>query len=482
MYLSDDSRSRIRESRRVVDDLLRQNATVYGITTGVGDNSKIRIGPDESAHLQLNLVRSHASGVGEPLSADETRAVMAMMVRNLSLGYSGIREEVVDLLVSMLNEDVLPRVPRKGSLGYLSYQAHIALVLIGEGIAGVDGSEISGAEALQRRALKPVSLQAKEGLSLLNGTCDMVALGSLAVYDAVSLLKSADIASAISVEGLRGNLSAFDARIGAVKKHKGVGATAENLRSLLQDSSLGRARPQDKVQDALSVRSIPQVHGAAKDMVRFVKSVIEDEMNSASDNPLVFAEDEMSLSSSNCHGESVAMALDMLAVALTELSSISERRTFRMTSAHHSGLPPFLSPSPGSDSGYMIPQYTAAALVSDCKRLAQPASVDSIPSAAGQEDHVSMGTSSALKSLEVVENVAQVFAIEFLCACQAVEFISSDTIGRGAAAAYDTIRAVVPRLESDRPAHKDIEAIHSMIISEEIIDAVELIGRTLRTV
>lgn len=480
--ISDDSRREIRESRRVVDDLLRQDAVVYGITTGVGDNSKIRIGPEESAQLQLSLVRSHASGVGEPLSADETRAVMAMMVRNLSLGYSGIREEVVDLLLSMLNEDVLPRVPRKGSLGYLSYQAHIASVLVGEGVARVDGSEIAGAEALERRGLRPIALQAKEGLSLLNGTCDMVALGGLAVHDAVSLMKSADIASAVSIEGLRGNISAFDPRVGAVKKHAGVGRTAENLRTLLQGSGLGEASSQNKVQDALSVRSIPQVHGAAKDMIRFVKSVIENEMNSATDNPLVFAEDEMSLSSSNCHGESVAMALDMLAIALTELSSISERRTFRLTSTHHSGLPPFLSPNPGTGSGYMIPQYTAAALVSDNKRLAQPASVDSIPSAAGQEDHVSMGTSSALKSLEVVENVAQVVAIEFLCACQALEFICSEPIGRGVAAAYDSIRVLVPRLESDRPVHRDIEAIHSMIVGEEIIDAVEMVGRTLHAV
>lgn len=482
VYLSNDARRGIRESRRIVDDLLNQNAIVYGITTGVGDNSKIRIGPEESAQLQLSLVRSHASGVGSPLSQDETRAVMAMMIRNLSLGYSGIREDVVDLLLGMLNQDVLPRVPRKGSLGYLSYQAHIASVLIGEGVASVNGSEHSGAEALERRGLRPIALQAKEGLSLLNGTCDMVALGGLAVHDAVSLLKSADIASAVSVEGLRGNLSAFDTRIGAVKKHKGVGTTAENLRTMLQGSGLDEASPQDKVQDALSLRSIPQVHGAAKDMIRFVKSVVEDEMNSATDNPLVFAEDEMSLSSSNCHGESVAMALDMLAMALTELSSISERRTFRLTSAHHSGLPPFLSPNPGTDSGYMIPQYTAAALVADNKRLAQPASVDSIPSAAGQEDHVSMGTSSALKSLEVIENVSQVIAIEFLCACQAVEFISTEPIGRGVRAVYDTIRAVVPKLERDRPVHKDIEAIHALIVGEELITAVESGGSKLRTV
>lgn len=480
--LSDDARRGIRESRRVVDDLLSQDAIVYGITTGVGDNSKIRISPEESAQLQLSLVRSHASGVGDRLSAVETRAVMTMMVRNLSLGYSGIREEVVDLLLGMVNEDVIPRVPRKGSLGYLSYQAHIALVLIGEGEACVDGSEVSGAEALKRRGLRPVVLQAKEGLSLLNGTCDMVALGGLAVHDALSLLKTADIASAVSVEGLRGNLSAFDARIGAVKKHEGVGATAENLRTLFQGSSLEEAESQRKVQDALSLRSIPQVHGAAKDMIRFVKSVIEDEMNSATDNPLIFAEDEMSLSSSNCHGESVAMALDMLAIALTELSSISERRTFRLTSADHSGLPPFLSPNPGTDSGYMIPQYTAAAVVSDNKRLAQPASVDSIPSAAGQEDHVSMGTSSALKSLEVIENVSHVLAIEFLCACQAVEFISSEPIGRGVGAAYDTIRAMVPKLERDRPVHKDIEAIHSLIVGEELTAAVESGGSKLRTV
>lgn len=480
--LSDDARRGIRESRRVVDDLLGRNATVYGITTGVGDNSKIRIGPEESAQLQLSLIRSHASGVGEPLSEDETRAVMAMMVRNLSLGHSGIREEVVDLLLSMLNEDILPRVPRKGSLGYLSYQAHIAAVLIGEGTAGVDGLEVPGAAALERRGLKPIALQAKEGLSLLNGTCDMVALGGLAVRDALSLLKSADVAASVSVEGLRGNLSAFDVRIGVVKKHKGVGATIENLGTLLQGSGLCDADSQDKVQDALSVRSIPQVHGAAKDMIQFVRSVVEDEMNSASDNPLIFAEDEMSLSSSNCHGESVAIALDLLAIALTELSSISERRTFRLTSTQHSGLPPFLSPNPGADSGYMIPQYTAAALVSDNKRLAQPASVDSIPSAAGQEDHVSMGTSSALKSLEVAENVSQVLAIELLCACQAVEFISPHPIGQGVAAAYDTIRAVVPRLESDRPVHIDIEAIHAMIVGEELIAAVESSGSKLRIV
>lgn len=480
--LSDDSRQGIRESRRIVDGLLSDNAIVYGITTGVGDNSKIRISPEESVELQLSLVRSHASGVGDPLSLEETRAVMTMMIRNLSLGYSGIREEVVDLLLDMVNHNVVPRVPRKGSLGYLSYQAHIALVLIGEGEASVDGSLISGAEALERRGLSPVTLKAKEGLSLLNGTCDMVALGGLAVHDASVLLKSADIASAVSFEGLRGNISAFDSRIGAVKKQRGVGTTAENLRALLRGSSLAEGSSPDRVQDALSVRSIPQVHGAAKDMIRFVNSVIEDEMNSATDNPLIFVEDEMSLSSSNCHGESVAMALDMLAIALTELSSISERRTFRLTSAHHSGLPPFLSPNPGTDSGYMIPQYSAAALVSDNKRLAQPASVDSIPSAAGQEDHVSMGTSAALKSLEVIENLSQVIAIELLCACQAMEFAPDEPRGEGVAAAYGTIRETVPKLERDRPVHRDIESIRSMVLTEAVADAVEQVIDRLHTI
>ena len=470
--LSDESRARIRKSRRVVDDLVDQNAIVYGITTGVGDNSKIRITPAESAELQKNLVRSHASGVGQPLSREETRAVMTMMARNLALGYSGIREEVVDLLIELLHCDVLPRVPRRGSLGYLSYQAHIALVLTGEGEAFVGGKVVSGGEALDISGLNPVSLQAKEGLSLLNGTCDMVALGGLAVYDAVSLMKSADVASAVSVEALRGNLSAFDARIGESKKHAGVGLTARNLRMLLRGSSLGDIDSEKRVQDALSVRSIPQVHGAAKDMLKFAVSVIEDEMNSATDNPLIFAEDGVSLSSSNCHGASVAMALDLLAIALTDLSSISERRTFRLTSAQHSGLPPFLSSYSGTGSGYMIPQYVAAALVSDNKRLAQPASIDSIPSAAGQEDHVSMGTSSALKSLDVVENLSQVIAIELLCACQALEFVCHGSFGAGVVRALECVRECVPVLERDRPVHSDIDRIRSLLQDGSLVDCV----------
>ncbi len=473
IVLSEESIRAMRASRRVIDTLLAKHEAGYGITTGVGDNSRIAIDPAESAALQKNLIRSHSSGVGDPLAEEHVRAVMTMMVKNLSLGFSGVRVELIDLLVEMLNRNVVPAVPRQGSLGYLSYQAHISLVIIGEGEAFYDGDLRPGREALRGAGLSPLELEAKEGLSLLNGTADMVALGALAACDARSLAKCADIGGAVSFEALLGNDSALDQRIATAKLHAGVGTTAHNLRRLVAESELLSQYGARRVQDALSVRSMPQVHGAAKDFIAFTSSIVENEMNSATDNPLIVSDAGESVSSSNCHGESAAMALDTLVIALSELASISERRTFRLTSSQYSDLSPFLSESPGTGSGYMIPQYVAASLVSDNKRLAQPASVDSIPSAAGQEDHVSMGTSSALKALDVVANVEQVLAIELLCSCQALEFAPVRGFGRGVEAVYGTVRHVVPKLEGDRAPYKDIGSIRDILRTGSLKAAVE---------
>lgn len=473
--LSESVKKKIIKGRQLIDQFVKEERVIYGITTGVGENSTISISTADAKELQRNIIASHACGVGEPMPTEMVRAIMVMMIKNLSLGYSGIRLETVSALVDLLNKNITPMVPREGSVGYLNHQAHISLVILGAGEAYYEGELYSGKDALKKVGLKPIELYEKEGLSLINGTVDMTGLGALAIYDAENILKNADIASMISFEALRGTRYAFDPKIGEVKPHPGQIKSINNIQKLIDDSEIAEKFKEYRTQDALSIRSIPQVHGACKDVVRHVREVIEREMNSATDNPLVFAEDgaNRSISSSNCHGEAVAMALDYLAISLTEISSIAERRTFRLVSPQYSGHAAFLVENSGLNSGYMIPQYIAASLVSDNKIFSHPASVDSIVTSAGQEDHVSMGTSAALKALKIIDNTRRVVSIEFMCGCQAVEFLQPLKQGKGTEAAYHLLREHVPRLINDRVLSEDIKTTEQLLRTGEVIKRVE---------
>ncbi|WP_085523733.1 histidine ammonia-lyase [Tuberibacillus sp. Marseille-P3662] len=475
LKLSNDIKEKIKQARSLIKKFVNEQRVIYGITTGIGDNSKIKIDREESKELQKNLLRSHACGVGEALDKEMTKSVMVMMIKNLSLGYSGVRLETVESLIKLVNHNVIPLVPREGSLGYLSYQAHISLVLIGEGEAYYQGELLEGETALKRAGLKPIDLYEKEGLSLINGTVDMTAIGAIAVYDAINLLKTADLVSMVSFEALRGTNDAYDARISCVKPHPGQKATMTNLNNLLNGSEIAEEFKGHRTQDALSIRSIPQVHGACKDAINYAKQVIEREMNSATDNPLVFDSESggVAISSANCHGESMAMALDFLAISLTEIANISERRVFRLVSSQHSDLPPFLVENGGANSGYMIPQYVAASLVSDNKRYSNPSVVDSIPTAAGQEDHTSMGTSSSLKALKVIANTQRVIGIELMCGCQGIDYLRPLKSSPGIEITHNILRSYIPKLKKDRVMYSDIQKVETLIKTEEILKEVE---------
>jgi len=471
---------RVERASAFVEDLVRRRAVVYGVTTGFGKFSETVISPEASAELQVNLIRSHAAAVGPPLPEDVTRAVMLLRANALARGLSGIRVETLRLLVSMLNRRVHPVIPSQGSLGAsgdLGPLAHMALVMIGEGRARFGESVLSGAEALSKAGLRPVQLAAKEGLALINGTQVMTALGALALCDSDIILRTADVAAAMTMEALRGIPAAYDSRIHAARAHRGQAQVAANLRRLLAGSSLTTRPGEVRVQDAYALRCVPQVHGACRDAWEYARGVLEVEMNAATDNPLVFADDQEILSGGNFHGEPVALALDFLAIALADLGNIGERRVERLVNPLLSGLPPFLTSRGGLNSGYMLVQYTAASLASENKVLASPASVDSIPSSAGQEDHVSMGTLAARKLAAVVENVLQIVAIELLCACQAVEFVGPDGLAPATAGVYALIREEVPPLSVDRPPSPDIAKVAALIKSGAIVRVADEVCR-----
>ncbi|MED3834940.1 histidine ammonia-lyase [Peribacillus frigoritolerans] len=475
LELSMSVKKRISQGRDIVERFVEEERVIYGITTGVGENSKIKISTSDSRELQKNIIMSHACGMGDPLEKEIVRAIMVMMIKNLSLGYSGVRLETVERLAEMVNKDVIPFVPQEGSLGYLNHQAHISLVLLGMGEAYNQGVLTDGETALKKAGIKPIELHEKEGLSLINGTVDMTAIGALAVYDAINVLKAADIVSIISFEALKGTYYAFDPKISKVKRHPGQKKTTDNIHKLIKNSEITEKFKDYRTQDALSIRSIPQVHGACKDAVEYVRTIVEREMNSASDNPLVFDDQEgaRAISSSNCHGEAIALAMDFLAISLSELANISERRIFRLVSPQHSELPPYLIEQSGLNSGYMIPQYVAASLVSNNKVYSHPSSVDSIPTTGGQEDHVSMGTSAALKALKVIANTEKVIGIEWMCSCQGIEFHQPLQPGTGTTAACDLFRKYVPRLEQDRILYKDMRTAAELVHSAEIVKHVE---------
>ncbi len=475
------ARARVADVRRGIDALLRDDApSTYGVNTGFGALAEVRIPAADLARLQVNLVRSHATGVGRPFSETITRGMMLLRANVLLLGTSGVRPVVPELLVGMLDRGVHPVIPEKGSVGAsgdLAPLAHLALVLIGEGRAAFEGDVLDGGEALKRAGLTPISLAAKEGLSLINGTQAMTADAALTVSRAEMLAKVADIAGAASLQALLGSRRPFDPRIQEARRHPGQAACARNLRQLTADSAIIDSHAGcSKVQDPYSLRCMPQVHGASRDVFRHVRSVVTRECNAATDNPLAFVgPDGIELiSGGNFHGQPVALASDYLGMGLAELANISERRIEQLVNpALSSGLPAFLAGDSGLDSGFMIAQVTAAALVSENKVLAHPASVDSIPSSANREDHVSMGTIAARKSREIAEHVEAVLAIELLCAAQGMHLRRPLTASPAVEAAVSCIREEVPPLHADRLLHPDIEAVARLVRSGALLRAVE---------
>ena len=478
--LSEDGREKMTAARDLVDRAAAASAGehTYGINTGFGRFVERTIPPELSEELQLRLLQSHACGVGDPYPDEVVRAAMLLRANALAKGYSGARPETVDLLLACLNEGILPLVPSRGSVGAsgdLAPLAHLALPLVGEGWAIVDGERLTGGEALERVGLEPVRLGAKEGLSLINGTQFMAAMGALALVRASRLVKSADIACALSLEALQGSRVSFRPEIHALRPLEGQRASAANLLRLLEGSAIIEAhRWCDKVQDAYSLRCAPQVHGASRDLLAYAEHTVSVEVNAATDNPLVLVEPGELVSNGNFHGQPLAFALDAMAMAVAELASISERRLERLVNPTLSdGLPAFLTPDGGLNSGFMIPQYVAAALVSENKVLCHPGSVDSIPTSAGQEDHVSMGNASALTCWQVVANAERAVSIELLAATQAVEFLAPLAPGVGGRAAHDFIRSLSPPLSEDRPLAPDIEAVAASVRSGELVAPVE---------
>lgn len=479
------ARRRMAASAAVVRKAASGSEPVYGITTGFGKLATQRISPSEIRQLQVNLVRSHAAGVGEPLSSEETRGVLLLRANVLAHGHSGVRPIVAEHLVTLLNRDVLPVIPSKGSVGAsgdLAPLAHLALVLIGEGAAQVGARRRSGRAALAAVGLPPLQLEAKEGLALVNGTQAMLALGLLALRRCDRLVDAADAAGALSVEALKGTPVAFDPRIHRLRPYPGHAQTAAHLRALIAGSDIRVSHLHcPRVQDAYSLRCMPQVHGAVRDALDHVRTTLSVELNSVTDNPIVFPERGEILSGGNFHGQPLGLVLDYLAIAMTELASISERRIERLTNPEYGDLPPFLSPHPGLNSGFMLAQVTAAALASENKVLAHPASVDSIPTSGNQEDHVSMGMGAALKLRPILDNTERILAIELLCAAQGVDFHHPLQPGWGNRHTYRLVRSRVPRLQQDRMLAPDIEQIRTLVAGGALCDVLTAARRRQRS-
>ncbi|HET9437969.1 MAG TPA: histidine ammonia-lyase [Gaiellaceae bacterium] len=474
--LADSARGRMEAARELVDGV--QGEHTYGVNTGFGRFVSAHI-PDELAEeLQLRLLRSHACGVGEPYPPEVVRSAMLLRANALAKGFSGARVSTVELLIECLNRGVLPHVPARGSVGAsgdLAPLAHLALPLVGEGEATVDGERRPGGDALRAVGLEPIRLASKEGLSLVNGTQFMAAMAALGVVRARRLAKTADLACALSLEALRGSRTSFHAAVHRARPLRGQQDAAANVWRLLEGSAILEShRWCDRVQDAYSLRCSPQVHGASRDLLDYVEATVAVELNAATDNPLVLREEGEIVSAGNFHGQPLAFALDALAMAVAELANISERRVERLVNPSLSeGLPPFLVEEGGLNSGFMIPQYVAAALVSENKVLAHPASVDSIPTSAGQEDHVSMGNASGLKALRVLDNAERALAIELLAGTQAIEFLAPLKPGSGVQAVHDVVRTCSARLVEDRSLSADIERVADAVREGTILAAAE---------
>lgn len=470
--LSPEARERMAASRAIVEEILTRRTPVYGVNTGFGKLSDVQIPEDQLQALQRNLVRSHACGVGEPLSAEETRLMLLLRANVLAKGLSGARPEIAETLLAMLAQDVLPVVPSRGSVGAsgdLAPLAHLALVIIGDGEAMYQGRCLAGAEALQRADIHPVVLEAKEGLALLNGTQAMLAVGSLALVRARRLVALADLAGAMSLESLKGTPVAFDARIHDTRPHPFQSRSAARLRALMHGSEIRESHLEDdpRVQDPYSLRCMPQVHGACAEAIDFAVQVFERETGSATDNPLVFENGDV-LSGGNFHGAPLAHALDFCAISLTDLASISERRIDRLVNPDlNEGLPAFLSEEPGRNSGFMIAHVAAVALLNECKVLSHPASVDNLPTSGAKEDHVSMGMTSALKLRSILDHAEQVIAIEMLAAAEGLHYRLPLRPGNGIRKAYEVVRSRVPHLTEDRVLAPDMKSIAQAIRSGE---------------
>ncbi|MCW2961897.1 MAG: hutH [Thermoleophilia bacterium] len=475
--LAPSARERVAAARAVVDRAESEELSTYGLNTGVGRFVDTHIPAGLTEELQKRVLRSHAAGVGEPYPDEVVRAAQLLRINTLALGYSGVRETLVDHMVGLLNADVLPYVPARGSVGAsgdLAPLAHLCLPIVGEGRAWVDGELVDSAVALERRGLEPIELASKEGLSLINGTQFMTAMGIVFGLRARRLLRIADMIAALSAEALRGSDQPFLPQIHELRPHEGQKLSAANMYAAMHGSTiLDSHRWCDRVQDAYSLRCAPQVHGASRDALEYGLRTFQIEAQSVTDNPLVFPEEELLRSNGNFHGQPCAISLDLMAIAMAEIANISERRIERLVNPSLSGLPAFLVAEGGLNSGYMIAQYTAASLVSENKIYCHPASVDSIPTSAAQEDHVSMGNHAGLKLLKVIENAERVLAIELLCAAQGVEFLAPRKPGAGTAALHAAVRARVPHLEADRILSDEIELVAALVSTPEFLAEVE---------
>ncbi len=475
VVLSPDAVVQLQTCRALIERIMAGRRPVYGITTGVGELRNVLIPPDDVIRLQQNIVRSHAAGVGDPLPEDVVRATMLLRAHTLARGYSGVRPEVVALLVEMLNAGVHPVLPAQGSVGAsgdLAPLAHLALAMTGEGQAVYQGEPLTAADALRRAGLRPLRLAAKEGLALINGTQVMTGLALFALVDGERLATVADIAAAMSLEALAGTDAALDAGLHDLRPYAGQQAAAANLRTLVQGSATIVQSRAANVQDAYSLRCAPQVHGATRDVLSYVRRVLEVEVMAVTDNPICFPDREAVIAGGNFHGQPVAFAADFLTIAAAALANIAERRVERLVNPHLSGLPAFLTERSGLRSGYMLAQYTAAALVSENKVLAHPASVDSIPTSANQEDHVSMGTIAARKAGRVVQNAQKVLGIELVCAAQALK-LRGGRYGRGTEAAYRAVRERIPPLDEDRCVADDLKIGEALVHGDTLVRAVE---------
>lgn len=474
--LSKEAKENIIRSRNTVEKLIDEGRVIYGINTGFGKFSEVAISSKELEQLQKNLIYSDAVGAGNNFSTEITRAIMLLRINALAKGYSGIRLQTVETLINMLNSGVHPLIREQGSVGAsgdLCPLAHMVLVMMGEGKAEYNGTIMDGKSAMEMAGIPKVDLIAKEGLALINGTCAMTAVAALAVYDAYILLRSADVVAALSMEALEAIVDAFDEKVHKVRPHKGQIISAKNLRNLLKESKLITRQGEKRVQDAYALRCVPQIHGASRPAMEYVRQIVETEINSATDNPLIFSDEEEVISGGNFHGQPVAIAMDTLGIAVAELADVSERRIERLLNPALNDLPAFLTPVAGINDGYMVAQYAAASLVSENKILAHPASVDSIPTCANQEDHVSFGTIGARKAGQIIKHTQRVLGTELVCAAQGADFKGKDKLGTGTAAAYTAVRKRVDFLNSDRILYLDIDASQEIIKSGELLNEVE---------
>lgn len=477
--ISESAYEKIARARKLVDTYVEEKRVSYGITTGFGKFCDTVVSKEETGELQKNLIMSHACGVGNPLPIDVVRGIMLLRVVNLTKGYSGARKVTVDTLVEMINKGVTPFIPEKGSLGAsgdLAPLAHMVLVMLGLGKAFYKGELLDGKEAMEKAgvAILP-ELSSKEGLALINGTQVMTSVGAHATYDAINLMKHLDLAGALTIEALNGITCAFDPRVHEIRGHQGQIRTAENFRKMLAGSGNTTKQGDLRVQDPYVLRCIPQIHGASKDALEYLRYKVETEMDAVTDNPIIFVDTDDVISGGNFHGQPMALVFDYLGIAISEMANVSERRIERLVNPNlNYGLPAFLVENGGVNSGFMIVQYAAAAVVSENKVLAHPASVDSIPSSANQEDHVSMGTIAARKAGEILRNARKVIAMELLCACQGVDLRKAqDKLGVGTKDAYKLVREIVSYYDKDRVMNLDINAVEDLIESNKVIEAVE---------